>query len=725
MISRLSCALVAIWAAAGCGDKQRPPTTPPIPGDATDAGAGAIDAGIAEAPRPPADPPRIAPHTTFIAAVAVDRTGTAAVSLDAMGAIRLWRALDGSAPPVALPQHGARALEVARDGAGFTVGSIDGSGAAHLYHLDATGAIVDVADIPAVPQAVGLVASGDGAWLVARADQSIALVDRRGVIVDELSRDGTRIEALRPLGTGDAIAVVSRQEAAGRAFAAVTLAVAGGRATWEREVPLAAAPMTPVELAVAPDGKHLAYFADPAVVKAAAAAALAPAASKPAAGPGLPRERRADSVAFAPRPVQPATTTAVTVVIDATTGADVTPRALAAQSLVGAQRLGFPSADTIAAYSQSSGDVASALAADADVVASALGRNCPPALAAGRVVAGLGQNLVVADDAGATRYLGYQTIIAQTAALSPDGTTAAWASASGEVQLGPAVGPEGDLVAKLDDVATTLEFIDATHVLAGTSRGELALIDATTARVLERVPSPGGSRGLTWDPAGHWLAGVRDNGGAWVMKIDLSRTPALGKPAVLGDGSTALWFLDAASADAPALVTLDGSSTLRSYTAAQLASGVPLNKVGALPKRTLTVSPMHIDRRGRLYVFDGRDLTRYASATMDGPQALLRADSVYLAAALPGDLTLVADAQGAVRAVRDDGALAWTVNVGGVLTRQALSADGRRALLLTQTGAPIVDTATGDALGTTCGWRFGAWPTPPQVTNLGAPSLCE
>ena len=97
MISRLSCALVAIWAAAGCGDKQRPPTTPPIPGDATDAGAGAIDAGVAEAPRTPADPPRIAPHTTFIAAVAVDRTGTAAVSLDAMGAIRLWRALDGSA----------------------------------------------------------------------------------------------------------------------------------------------------------------------------------------------------------------------------------------------------------------------------------------------------------------------------------------------------------------------------------------------------------------------------------------------------------------------------------------------------------------------------------------------------------------------------------------------------------------------------------------------------
>lgn len=725
MISRLSCALVAVWAAAACGDKQRPPTTPPVPGDATDAGPGAVDAGVAVAPPGPIDPPRVAPHTAFITAVALDRAGTAAVSIDALGAIRLWRALDGSAPPVALPQHGARALEVARDGAGFTVGSIDGSSAAHLYHLDGSGAVLDVADVPAVPQALGLVPVADGAWLVARADQSIARVDRHGAIIDEVSRDGTRVEALRPLGATDAVALVSRQDATGRVFAAVMLGIEGGRLTWQREVPLAIAPTTPVELAVAPDGKHLAYFADPAAVKAAAAAAAEPpAASRPAPGPGLPapRQRRADS--FAPRPVQPSTPV-VAVVIDAATGADVTPRALAAQMFIGAQRLGFLSADAVAAYSQSSGDVASALAADADLVATSLGRNCPPALAGGHVVAGVGQSLVVADDAGAARYLGYQTITAQTAALSPDGATAAWATAGGDVQLRPTVGPEGDRVANINDVAVALEFVDATHVIAMTSRGSLVLIDATTAKELTRVAAPGGNRTLAWDPRGRWLAGLRDSGGVWVMKVDPSQTPALSPPKAISDGATALWFLDAATDDAPALVTLDSASTLRTYTAAQLATGVPLNKLGGVPKHAITSTPLHIDRAGRVYVFDGRDLTRFASLSMDAPRAVLRADSLFVAAALPGGATLVADAMGTVRAVRDDGALAWSVSVGAVPQRHALSDDGRRVLLLARAGALIVDSGTGQELAATCGWQFGAWPSPPQATNLGALSLCE
>ena len=256
--------LVAIWAVAACGDKRRPSTTPPVPVDATDAGARGSDAGVAVTPTT-ADPARIAPHTAFVTAVALDRTGTAAASVDAIGAIRLWRSLDGTTPPVAVPLQGARALEVARDGAGFTVAAIDGSSAAHLYHLDASGGVLTVADVPAVPQAVGLVAGAGGAWYVARADQSIALVDRAGAIIDELSRDGTRIEALRPLGAHDAIAIVSRQGAAGPAFAAVTLGIERGHLAWRREVPLAVAPAAPVELAVAPDGKHLAYFADPAV----------------------------------------------------------------------------------------------------------------------------------------------------------------------------------------------------------------------------------------------------------------------------------------------------------------------------------------------------------------------------------------------------------------------------------------------------------------------------
>jgi hypothetical protein len=141
------------------------------------------------------------------------------VSIDGLGAIRLWRALDGSAP-VALPQHGARALRWPAT----ALASPSAPSTARRRapgHLDASGAVLDVADMPAVPQALGWwqapTAPGWSRAPISRSRGSIARRDHRRV-----SRDGTRT---RRCGRW-ARATRSRwspPDATGRAFAAVTL----------------------------------------------------------------------------------------------------------------------------------------------------------------------------------------------------------------------------------------------------------------------------------------------------------------------------------------------------------------------------------------------------------------------------------------------------------------------------------------------------------------------
>ena len=128
---RAAVAVVVSMSLVGCGEGRRPPVTTPTPADAPDGGGGggAVDAGVAIAPDPAAAPPRVAPHSSFVTAVVLDRSGQLAASVDGIGGVRLWRALDGSLPPVALPLRGARALDVVRDGSGYAVGAVDASGA--------------------------------------------------------------------------------------------------------------------------------------------------------------------------------------------------------------------------------------------------------------------------------------------------------------------------------------------------------------------------------------------------------------------------------------------------------------------------------------------------------------------------------------------------------------------------------------------------------------------
>ena len=724
---------------AACGDHGRPtgPTGPTVgPGPAgpleplgpTAPNAGPTprtdDAGIAIAP-PAAEPARIAPHPGQIIATALDRTGTAAVTIDNLGDVRVWRSLDGTLAPVALPFHGARALELARDGDALVVGRIDPAGAAHFYRLDRDGRLLATGDAPAVPQAIGLVAMSADAWLIVRADHSLVLVDAHGAQLDEVVPTGLRIEALRPAGARDALAIVSH---GGVGYGAVAVTVADREVTWGREHALAIAPMTPVEVATSPDGKRLVYFADPARVAAVAAAAAKPVTSR--RPPGSPHQQ------VAPRsPVVPIQ--AAVVIVELATGANVTPKDLAATTVGGPQRLGFSSDDTLHVYGASSGDLTVGLDADAETVPGTLPRSGAPAIGPGLVASGADRNLLVQRDGGETRYLGYQRSTPTMAALSPDGARAAWLTGDGQILVETLDGSAPLL--HLPEVASgviTLDFVDDAHLLVASQRGSLELYSTARGALVAATTAPGATYSVRLDRRTGWVLGVRDGGGVWALRVTPGAPDPWSPAHVLADGSATFWMLEGPARDdtAPAVITLDNAGDARTYTGAQLAAGVSSSKLARIAKTRIAPVPMYIDPRGRSYVFRESEIRVGASllgasllGATDGVDALLLTivGPRDLMASPDGQVLIAFDQTRTAVAVGADGTTRWTIGLGAPGWRPAFSSDGRRVALISTSGGQVVDVATGAVIAARCGWEFGAFPTPPPGFGSQVHPICE
>ena len=150
----------------------------------TDAAAGGIEA----------------PHAGPIVLVAATPDGTAALSSDVGGGVRLWPALDGSQEPrvVALPEPHALAIGP-RDG-GYTAAVLDAAGGLYIANIDAQGASRAHVTLPAEPAFRGIAMSSRGlvAW---RADQTVVLLDGDGVTRAQLATDpGERIVTVAVAG---------------------------------------------------------------------------------------------------------------------------------------------------------------------------------------------------------------------------------------------------------------------------------------------------------------------------------------------------------------------------------------------------------------------------------------------------------------------------------------------------------------------------------------------
>lgn len=134
-----------------------------------------------------------APHAGAIALVAATPDGTAALTADIGGGVRLWPALDGSQEPrvVTLPEPHALAIGP-RDG-GYTAAVLDAAGGLYIASIDAQGRGRSHVSVPADPAVLGIAMSTRGlvAW---RADQTIVLYDGDGAVRGQLATNpGERI----------------------------------------------------------------------------------------------------------------------------------------------------------------------------------------------------------------------------------------------------------------------------------------------------------------------------------------------------------------------------------------------------------------------------------------------------------------------------------------------------------------------------------------------------
>ncbi|MEP6864464.1 MAG: hypothetical protein ABJE66_27830 [Deltaproteobacteria bacterium] len=119
------------------------------------------------------------PHGGIINRVAVSEQGDAAVSLDNVGGLRLWPALDGSREPVPFSVNGADLLAISHVGDELLVGVLDQAGAVQLFRFSRTGVLhghIQVSGDTEIDQLVAI----EGGILVARADESIERYDAKG-----------------------------------------------------------------------------------------------------------------------------------------------------------------------------------------------------------------------------------------------------------------------------------------------------------------------------------------------------------------------------------------------------------------------------------------------------------------------------------------------------------------------------------------------------------------
>jgi outer membrane protein assembly factor BamB len=713
--------VVALVLVLGCGSEMRKtgePRTTEAPASAPDGGMIVVDP---TRPEITVQPPRGAPHYAVVQATAISLGGTAALSRDAQGEVRIWPALDGTVAPRAVAVRGVLAMRVQDHGGEILAGFAESSGVGHLVRLDRKGQRVGVAEIVGPGTVLQVSPLGDASGALALfADHSIGLVDRDGVSLHSLSRRGMRLRALEVTGPGLAFAVIRQAEGDGTVRHTVArIEVIGGKLALTGEVALPLEPLEPMRFAVSRDGKRIAYTRDPDDAKAKVAA--------DGKGKGdAPEEERAARGAAAPRrpppPPRGRPTQARVAVIDTATGADVTPAELHDTVFNDVSALGFSSPDRLHVFDATNQD--DIRLAEGVAIAGRMPRSGGVSIADGLLLTGFDVSLVLQSPDGDTRYLGWQTNLPQRVAMAPDGARAAWASQRGELMIESLDGSQEIYGGLYEAPIHLLSFVGSDHVIVGSGRGTVHLVDARTGKERGSLAPPGPLHNVDIDGDSGWLAGTRTGGGVWMVKVD----PAASMPSttmVVADGSQQFGLHTTGRGADPELITIDSTQVVRRYTVAELAAGVSAKAIRERPTTKLPRSVSRIDRRGRTYVFEGRKLVVYNAGIVEKTH-LLAFDPVDLAVSPDGEILVVFDRQNALTRIDSDGKPLWTATMGpGGRWSSAFSSDGTRLGAVGSGGGVVFDTATGERVTTSCAWRFGASASPPLSRAVGVAPLCQ
>lgn len=134
------------------------------------------------------------PHGNAITGIEVDPTGTAALSRDFNGGVRLWPALDGSREPLVVPIRDPRKMALAGDGAGnWTLALLDAVGGVRLVGVDDAGAMRPLATLPPTDPMIDVRVLPGGDQVVAiGADHVVRLYARDGRELSRAEANGLR-----------------------------------------------------------------------------------------------------------------------------------------------------------------------------------------------------------------------------------------------------------------------------------------------------------------------------------------------------------------------------------------------------------------------------------------------------------------------------------------------------------------------------------------------------
>lgn len=150
-----------------------------------------------------------APPAGAITILATTADGSAAVTADDGGGVRLWPALDGTQEPRVVVVPEPHALAIARRDTGFAIGVLDAGGGLYIANVDGRGRARSHVTLPIEPAYIGLAMTAAGllAW---RADQIAVLLDADGAAKGQLgTQPGERIVGIAERG-GHAFALLER-----------------------------------------------------------------------------------------------------------------------------------------------------------------------------------------------------------------------------------------------------------------------------------------------------------------------------------------------------------------------------------------------------------------------------------------------------------------------------------------------------------------------------------
>lgn len=685
---RAAAALVTALALAGCqGDGGAPRPVGPL-GDATPA---------ADEPDRAADPgaalavaPTGVPHAGSIAALAVDPRGRAALSLDHLGGLRLWPALDGSAPPWVVPVRGARDLSLAVGADGPLAAVVDAAGAVHIVD----GRKIRAAGTPHQPaRQVEVLPAGDAVLVLGR-DHRLRVLDRSGAELAELEARQYRPEALRL--TSDAAAAVTAERQSDGTVLFRRVAVERGPAGFALTLAEGAVEVAGVastergQWALRGDGGALAFFApdDPDTLGVELDVAVVE----------LGGER-----VTAKLPIQ------------------------ASQQ----RALGFVADDAVAVTAASGNrswrvDAASGRALPIASPVDHDPERAADAFAPGLRLAGAGQWLFTQrTDDGAQRYLGYAAFAPSRAAIAPGGAVAWIESTDGSVYVEPGDGSVARLVAPERRAYQQLAFVDDRRLALADSGGGVSLVDWRTGARLATAALDGPAQYMALGPRRRLLALNGQRGGTWVFAV---RGDELVGPRLIADASVRSGFAG------DVVWTLDGSQTLRRYRRGEVQRGVDQERLGepGVQVAGSSYATTTVDPAGRALAVryqDGGLRLVVDAGSADEHSAELRETAFWLEPSPDGARVAVGTQSGAVQ-VHDlpGGELAWTASYGrGGIASAAWAADGATLAIAGSLGGALHDATDGSPRRTTCGLRFESRDSPPLLTHAGReePLVCE